>query len=71
MAKNNSSFAVTGNFEMDTMKIAEEKKDGIKTFDLRKVLRKYDGYKVKFSISIDSDDSEFLVDEQEDEDEQE
>lgn len=65
MAKHNSGFGVVGSFEMDTMQITEETKDAIKVFDLRKVLRKYDGHKVKFSISIDNDDSEFLVDEQE------
>lgn len=64
MAKHNSSFTVTGNLELDMMKITEETKDAINVFDLRKVLGKYDGHKVKFSISIDSDDSEFLVDEE-------
>lgn|GEM_PF-7100936 len=65
MAKFNSSFSVTGNLELDMVKITEETKEAINVFDLRKVLGKYDGYKVKFSISIEADDSEFLADDQE------
>jgi hypothetical protein len=65
MAKYNSSFAVSGNLDMDAFQITEETKDSINVYDLRKVLGKYDGHKVKFSISIESDDSEFLAEDQE------
>jgi YonK protein len=65
MANFNSKFEVTGNLELDMMTITEEYKDGVKVYDLRKILGKYDGYRVKFSISINTDDSEFLVDDQE------
>jgi YonK protein len=66
MAKFNSNFSVTGNLELDMMTITEDSnKDGVKVFDLRKILGKYDGYKVKFSISIETDDSEFLAENQE------
>lgn len=64
MAKVNNNFQVTGRLEFDMMQITEETKESINVYDLRKILGKYDGYKVKFSISIDGDDSEFLVDEQ-------
>lgn len=65
MAKYDSKFSVSGNLELDMMRLTEETKDAIKVYDLRKVLGKYDGNMVKFSISIESDDSEFLVDVQE------
>lgn len=65
MANFNSNFSVTGLLNMDIMQITEETKKDIKIFDLRKVLGKYDGYKVKFSVSIEADDSEFLADDQE------
>ncbi|MGG1664516.1 YonK family protein [Brevibacillus sp. NRS-1366] len=61
MAKYDSKFGVTGVLELDMMRITEETKDAIKVYDLRKILGKYDGNNVKFSISFDSDDSEFLV----------
>lgn len=64
MAKVNSGFSVTAKLEYDMMTLTEETKENIATYDLRKVLSKYDGYKVKFSISVDGDDSEFLADEQ-------
>lgn len=65
MANFNSNFSVTGLLNMDIMQITEETKKDIKIFDLRKVLGKYDGYEVKFSVSIKADDSEFLADDQE------
>jgi hypothetical protein len=64
MGKLNNSFSVTGNLELDLMRITEETKDAINLYDLRKILGKYDGQKVKFSIAIEGDDSEFLVDEE-------
>jgi hypothetical protein len=64
MGKLNNSFSVTGNLELDMMTVREENKDGIFIYDLRKILGKYDGQKVKFSIAIEGDDSEFLVDEE-------
>ncbi|MFC8688170.1 YonK family protein [Brevibacillus porteri] len=64
MAKHNSSFAVTGLLDMDMMRITEKTKDAINTFDLLKILGKYDGQQVKITVSIDSDDSEFLADDE-------
>ncbi|WP_064198994.1 YonK family protein [Brevibacillus brevis] len=69
MAQYDSKFGVTGVLELDMMRITEETKKALKVYDLRKVLGKYDGNLVKFSISIESDDSEFLVDQEDDEQE--
>lgn len=65
LAKYDSKFSATGLLDFDMMRLTEETKESIRTYDLRKVLGKYDGNVVKFSISIESDDSEFLADEQE------
>ncbi|RNB59525.1 hypothetical protein EDM57_05125 [Brevibacillus gelatini] len=62
MANFNSNFSVTGLLNLDMMQITEETKKDIQIFDLRKILGKYDGYKVKLSVSIEADDSEFLAD---------
>jgi hypothetical protein len=64
MGKLNNSFTVVGNLELDMMRITEENKNGIFPYDLRKILGAYDGQKVKLSVSVEADDSDFLADEE-------
>jgi hypothetical protein len=64
MGKLNNSFSVAGRLDQDSMTLVEETKDEIKTYDLRKVLNRYTGGKVKFTIAFEEDDSEFLADEE-------
>lgn len=62
MAKNKDSKTVnrSGFFEMDSMTIRFEDKNGINTYDLKSLLQDFDGEEVSLTISSDFQPSYIL-----------
>ncbi|OZB98035.1 YonK family protein [Paenibacillus sp. XY044] len=64
MAKNKDTKTVnrTGSFEMETMTITHEDKNGIQVFDLKSLLKEFDGGNVSITIGSDFDPSHIVED---------
>ena len=49
-SKKVSQVSMKGKLEVDAMEVTEETKEAIFTYDLREILREYDGKQVSLSI---------------------
>jgi hypothetical protein len=50
MAKKVHAISLKGNFELDTMEVTEESKEGIFTYDFLYVLKEFDGKLVSITV---------------------